>query len=54
MCSDRPRDYAEQASRFQAAMSLEWLQDRPTGWSRDDVQDAILWIDTTIKSNGQR
>lgn len=52
----KPRDYSEVATRMQGAIQLDWLQGHnvPPGWSRDDTQDALHWIQTTILNNGQR
>lgn len=52
--ADRPRDFSEYANRMQGALQLEWLQNPPAQWNRDDVQDAILWTQTTILNNGRR
>ncbi|HJR73047.1 MAG TPA: hypothetical protein VJ806_05345 [Luteimonas sp.] len=54
LAANPPRDNAEVASRLQGAIQLEWLQYPPQGWSRDDVQDAVNWVNTTILNNGQR
>jgi len=52
----KPRDFNEVASRMQGAIQLDWLQGQnlPPGWSRDDIQDALHWIQTTILNNGSR
>ncbi len=51
---DKPRNYQEYATRLQGAVQLEWMQNPPKGWSRDDRQDALHWLYTTILNNGQR
>lgn len=51
---DQPRDFEEVASRLQGAVQLGWLQNPPEGWSEDDVQTAVIWVETTILNNGQR
>jgi hypothetical protein len=50
----KPRDFAEWANRLQGAIQLEWMQNPPASWSRDDRQDAITWVGTTILNNGRR
>jgi hypothetical protein len=54
LAADPPENHEEFASRFQGAVQLEWLQNPPAGWSREDVGHAIDWINTTILNNGQR
>lgn len=54
LAADKPENHEEFASRFQGAIQLEWLQHPPEGWSTDDVQNALHWVDTTILNNGQR
>lgn len=51
---DQPRDFEEVASRLQGSVQLGWLQNPPEGWSEDDVQTAVIWVETTILNNGQR
>jgi hypothetical protein len=51
-----PRDYTEVANRLQGAIQLDWLQGRnlPPDWSREDMHNALHWIQTTILNNGRR
>jgi len=51
-----PRDYTEVANRLQGAIQLDWLQgvNVPPGWSREDIHNALHWIQTTILNNGRR
>lgn len=51
---DKPENNEEVASRMQGAIQLDWLQNPPEGWSREDVLAAVTWVETTILNNGQR
>lgn len=51
---DQPRDFEDVASRLQGSVQLDWLQNPPEGWSEDDIQTAVIWVETTILNNGQR